>query len=474
MHRDQPIIGLEVPGAEVDELAPQPAQSTTDEMVDMPKEYAGVFDQSEELRTLFRIARSSGSNPYTLLVFALAHLSVAISPHVVLPPREGIGTPGAYGSLNLLIAVVGKSGADKGNTMSAVKQSVKIVDSAGMPLVIPEEHLGGSGEGLEAYYSLEKDENGVECPQHTTALWSLPEIGTLESTKQRKGGGRIIETLKQAWSGEQMGSVNASKETTRRVKAHSYRCAAITGVQPERSATLLEDNGGGFPQRFIWVRAEDPTAPEEPMPTLEELEDGTLERYSRDEWHETLTITVPPEFVSHSMESGFVTINRPQSVVKLLRAEKRKRSRGEATEQMDSHRRLSQLKVAALLSVMHGQEHITPFSWQIAEKVMEESYRNRAYCLSVLSQGREEQARESGVLMAARQDSARRKRLESRLMELIDAAGLEGVNWSAIQQRLNSQERELAQVLLKKFIEEGRVIETVGQRNSRSYTLPRS
>lgn len=474
MYENQPITGLEVPGAEVDDLAPQPAQSTTDEMVDMPKEYAGVFDQSEELRTLFRIARSSGSNPYTLLVFALARISVAINPHVVLPPLEGIGRRGSYGTLNLLIAVVGKSGANKGHTTAAAKQAVEIVDSAGRPIVIPEQVLGGTGEGFEAHYALEKDENGVERPQNTTALWNLPEIGTLASTKQRKGGGRIIETLKQAWSGEALGSVNANKETSRRVEEHSYRCAVIAGVQPELSATLLEDNGGGLPQRFIWVSAADRTAPKEAMPTREEMEDDTLEQRDPDTRSDTLTIIIPARFVSHSRESDFVQLRRPKWVVQLLRAEKSIRNRGEASEQMESHSRLSQLKVAALLSVMHGQEHVTGFSWRIAEKVMEESRRNRAYCLSVLSQGREAQARESGALMAARQDSAKRKAIELKILGRIKEAGIEGINWGTLQQKFSPPDREAVRVLLAELVEEGRVIETVGQRNSSRFTLPRS
>lgn len=463
---------------------PTTVHQTATPTIEIPEEHRAVFDRSGKLRTLFKVARAAGANPYAVLMITLARLSVAIAPHVVLPPLAGKGSTGSFGSLNLLIATVGKSGAGKGNAMAAVRQAVKIVDCNGLDLRIPEEPLGGSGEGFEEYYSQDpssgNDEGkngqgsaGTGKQRNIAALWNLSEVGTLVTTMQRKGGGRIAETLKQAWSGEQLGSVNATESTSRRVAEHSYRASAIMGVQPERAAGILEDNGGGFPQRFIWVDCHDKTAPATPRPTREELADEEIEQPYQREAGEVVTVKVPARFVSNTPEANWVFINRPQGVVTLLKYEKELNNRGLASDQYETHSRLNQLKVAALLSVLHEYEYMKKWCWDIAEEIMKESKRNRQQCLQVLAHGREQGAQERGRLQAVQSTARKSSEIETRLKDVLEGAGTEGIMWGALSQKFNPNQRDQMGEILKRLINDGHVIESSGARGSRVFVLAR-
>ncbi len=62
-----------------------------------------------------------------------------------------------------------------------------------------------------------------------------------------------------AWSGQQLGFENAPAEHKRsQVPQGSYRYVVIVGFQVETVGPLLEDAGGGTPQRFTWLQATHP------------------------------------------------------------------------------------------------------------------------------------------------------------------------------------------------------------------------
>ena len=70
---------------------------------------------------------------------------------------------------------------------------------------------------------------------------------------------------------ERLGFTNAQKTTRTMVQAHTYRACLVVGVQELRRGSLLADAGGGTPQRFLWLPAFDPNAPDTPPPCPELL-----------------------------------------------------------------------------------------------------------------------------------------------------------------------------------------------------------
>ena len=93
-----------------------------------------------------------------------------------------------------------------------------------------------------------------------------------------KGGNMIAETIRSAWSGEQLGQSNARSESTRIVSPGEYSIGSAIGFQPETIQGLLseEEAASGTPQRFLYANTIDSNVPR----TLDE----------RPEWPGTLTI----------------------------------------------------------------------------------------------------------------------------------------------------------------------------------------
>jgi len=66
--------------------------------------------------------------------------------------------------------------------------------------------------------------------------------------------------------GEPLGFSYADPAKALPIAPHSYRMGLVLGVQPGRAGPLLKDADGGTPQRFVWLPATDPYAPDRPPP----------------------------------------------------------------------------------------------------------------------------------------------------------------------------------------------------------------
>ena len=90
----------------------------------------------------------------------------------------------------------------------------------------------------------------------------------MEDIKNRTGS-TLSSVMRTAFTGEMMGTSNASKETTRIAKDC---CLGIAiNLQPEAAKYLLAEDKYGTPQRFLWFNATDP-AMSEKMPDSTEFQ----------------------------------------------------------------------------------------------------------------------------------------------------------------------------------------------------------
>jgi hypothetical protein len=331
------------------------AGSTVNALADIE---AVLFDSTPVLSHIRQAARSQGQSPWSLLLCALARTSADIDPKVVIARSK----MGPVASLNFAGALVGRSGDGKSATDSVAEQL--------MPLHSWHEVTAGTGEGLiQTYLRWQKADDDAGIPAGYVpadimrAYCFVDEVAQLGALEDRNGStfGAVLRSM---MMGNPVGTTNADMTRRRYLARMSYRLGFVVGVQPELSDILLNTSDAGTPQRFVWLPALDPDAPDfDDMP----------EWPSTGPWGLTsLSTSYDPFTVDEGVQREVVEV-------------KIARRRGEG-DPLDAHRNLTRLKVAALLIVMHGEEHhVTRDWWDTAGLVMEASNRTRQACIDVLS-----------------------------------------------------------------------------------------
>lgn len=97
-------------------MSNQRTKYTLDQLKDVePLEYQ-VFTSSEALTRIWSRSIARRMSPWGVLANVLAYVSVAIPPNVQTPALIG-----GYGSLNLLVGLVGSAGAGKGASQAVAR-----------------------------------------------------------------------------------------------------------------------------------------------------------------------------------------------------------------------------------------------------------------------------------------------------------------------------------------------------------------
>lgn len=308
------------------------------------------------------LARARMVGPYAVLAYAIADALSTVPPYIKTPPI--VGGPG---SLNMCIAIVGASGAGKGTAAAAARDGVVCSYPVGP---IPRVPIG-SGEGIARTYRPAGTSTDPDSPNHvTSAIFTAEEIDTWAAIASRSGSTLSAEVRKM-YSGEQLGFGNAGKDTRNIVQAHSYRALTVVGVQPDRSGPILTAADGGLPQRFWWVPASDPDAPDESPQDPDQHLVGSAE------WHS--------EVSSGNLPSGILEIPEAarSTIIHARRAVLREES---GADPLAAHALLTRLKVAAGLMALDGHGAISDADWTLAGHLMEISDQTRQRCQRALAE----------------------------------------------------------------------------------------
>lgn len=330
---------------------------------------ADFWSSSPQLSDLRQFAQSRLVGPMSMLGNSLARVVASIPPNVVLPPIVG-----GVASLNLFVALVGKSGESKSASMRASADWLRIE-----PNYQPSKP--GSGEGLAKCFAYKSKLAGgggwVQVGKQWSVLAQIPEVDTLAATGNRSGS-TIMSTLREGWSGERLGQDYAGDDKRIILQDNRYRLCLSLGVQPLRAAPIFDDADGGTPQRFVWFSAVDhdlpdvePDAP--PMLDLGRWEDGTSSASGTNsaalvdpDIDRNANLAVPAD------PAEFDILTVPTIAEREIRDVQRAIRRGlGGVDPLDGHRLLVQLKVAAALMALEGRRHeITESDWQRAAVVM--------------------------------------------------------------------------------------------------------
>lgn len=338
---------------------------------DTPPEAAGFWDAHPALGLIEQYARSKYVAPWAVLGSVLARVVAATEPNIQLP-----ATIGDAASLNLFVALVGRSGGGKDAAAGVAKRLLDVRHGRD-PLHTDTIPLG-SGEGMSHIYmkpppklaSRKKTQDddsefiGLAAPPdqpiqyRTRALVTIAEIDTLGALGQRNGS-TVGGQLRQAWSGQQLGFQYSDALKRMIVPEHSYRMCIIAGVQPGRAGALLDEADGGTPQRFLWLPAVDRTITRDAPPTPAPVE-----------WQ-------PPIYTGQ-----VVYIKECQTAIDMVIDAAVDRS-NEKVDALDGHALLTRLKVAAALAMLMGdrpqrQVEITEQDWELSGVLMAVSDRTRA------------------------------------------------------------------------------------------------
>lgn len=282
------------------------------------------------LRHVQRAARAEQVSPDAVLLAVLGRVAATIPVAATVNGRP----------LNLIAALVGHSGSGKSSSHRVARRLIPDIQT-------DRDGIGvGSGEGIaQAYLAKEGGEN----VQVRDVVTFYVDEGERLLTQKKREGSTTLEAIRSAWDAETLGQANAHADTTRLLKANTYRFVMTVGLQPSFAAELLADKSAGTPQRFLWAAASDPGAPEV-LPS----------------WPGELAGR-PAEVTSFSLDA---------EVRRIIQARLRKAlAEGGHVDPHEAHATQLQLRVAAILAHLlnDGSRHVTPAVWMTAALILENS-----------------------------------------------------------------------------------------------------
>lgn len=337
-----------------------------------------VWESRPVLRHIRDTAHARRVGPLSLLGTVLLRAVAATEPDVVLPPVVG-----GYASLNLILAAVGRSGAGKGSTDAAARETTTLPLTEELPL--------GSGEGVARTFAPPPTgKDGEPIRERTTrAIFTAAEVDTVAAVSSRQGS-TLLPTIRSMWSGEALGAANAQAHTRVSVPAHSYRACLTIGVQPEAAGPLLTDTRGTA-QRIVWLPVGDPDAPDVAPRCPEPF---SVRRH------------LPPV-------DGRLVLELPAVAEEAMHEHRLAVLRGEDVDPLDGHRMLTRAKLAAGFMILDGRlGEITAQDWELAGWLLRASDRTRADIERELAEARLRANTAKAHAAAERDDAVGERRVQ--------------------------------------------------------------
>jgi hypothetical protein len=357
----------------------------------IPTPVADFWRQRTELREVWWQAQIGDVSPWAVLGNILACVAGRVGPHVVLPPKGGVGAPT---SLNLLVAISGNTGEGKGTSGQVARSFM------GGPY--PPWRKPGTGQGIAAMFTEQTKDGPVQSGD--TVILNVAEIQNLGAHMSQQGA-TITSTLLEVYMAEELGEHYANKELRRPVREGRYRLALIAGVQPDNAPIVFDHAASGLPQRFLWMPAhwddavlpETDLVPPAPGPELAPFRawtailPGTLDdSLDATGWSPSDAaggLSSPaggkkakePEAIPAPVKEPMLVTYSPAVAKEIGRDQRRKRNlikaRNQAGEETagdpDSHLLLTRIKVATLMAVWLDQvTHISDEMWEMSRWVI--------------------------------------------------------------------------------------------------------
>lgn len=404
--------------------------------------------------------------------------SVLVSIAANIPARVSIETAiGVPAKPTLYAVLAGPSGSGKSISWGVARALVGGVKA--LPLA--------TGEGMvESFY----DEVPVEQPQpngkdpkivwerrriRSNLLFYLGEGEALFKQGERSGA-QIGPTLRDFWSGGELGQQNASKGLRRGIDAGSYTGGLVIGLQDDISSKLLADTGTGTAQRFAWAAVNDIYQPDErPARSLQQLDwqapelPGTPSKI--DQW-----AAQPGRVWTDPPEPTPVTMTLDAEIMARLDSHQVALSRREVDpDPHDAQRTAMHTKVAAVLAWTDGRLRIGAEDWQLADELLSTSDGVRDALLEHAEIVQAAERAERGVARAQvnRAEAAAdglRKRCHDRIGAVLSKAE-HAVSHSELRRAVNNSQRPYVPEVLAERIAQGTVTEERTANGGRAYRL---
>ena len=284
--------------------------------------------------------------PAGVLGAVLARYAALITPKILVPGV--VGSPGTFDYLTMLI---GPSGAGKSSSMDVAARLLPWDDER----ILLDKPIG-SGEGvanaLISYEDVEVD--GKKTRQQVIAKDALHmsvDEGVGLAAQAGRSGTTITSTLCSAWSGREIGQLNASEDRRRIIPARTCRITAVIGIQTARAHELVSPElvNQGFPQRIMCFSLVDKSVTATTPP-----------------WPGVLDVSVPDK-LKHGLQIPLGVVDQ---VAQEIRARRLAIVNGEGSpDPLESHKDLLCLKTAGVLALMDGRFEISAADWALAQTV---------------------------------------------------------------------------------------------------------
>ena len=356
-------------GADSSESEQEPPEDTKT-LEDIEEDFWTARPQHQ---LIYTAALSRMASPWAVLSCCFARTLCLIPPTVTLPPLIG-----EQGSLNWFAAITAKSGGGKGAAMAVARRLVPSDDIQVRGI--------GSGEGMIEVYGRAPQKVEDPTPPVIAVMFSVDEIDSLGAMGSRSGQ-TTMAILRQGFSGETLGYSYRGRQSEI-VTAHTYRMTLVASVQPQRAGVLLDDSGGGTPQRFMWFPGRD--------------------------WRITSAVPVWPvdrvgRELSLSMMSSWEMANAagiigvPDTVATEIRDARAASMRGE-NDALDGHALFCREKFAYVLAYLDGRTAINEEDWRLSGIAATVSEWCRTKAVKWYREEKEKLSRERGQQRALEHD----------------------------------------------------------------------
>jgi energy-coupling factor transporter ATP-binding protein EcfA2 len=316
-----------------------------------------VWEARQSLATIRQAADNRLIPPDALLGAVLARLS-AQDHRICIPPISGNEV-----GLSSFAAIVGRSGTGKSQAISLARKIVPSVDSVA-------EANTGTGEGLrESFFgTVEVDGKEEKRQVRHGLILSIGEGSKLTQLSGRKGTTHTDFFLS-AWVGEQTGDRNASATTTRELLPGSYAVGIALGLQPDAADWLLDGDGLGLPQRFLWFSS-----------YLRADRDADAAWPDDAAWQTPGALPLDPTWQQRlharwrGVDDGVILLDVAEPIVAEARQLREMVGMGlRVLDTSDGQSTLLRLKTAALLARLEHRLNVTIEDWQLAAAIYETS-----------------------------------------------------------------------------------------------------